>query len=112
MKVMDFGLWQGANHSDSSVYREDSQRRHSPKDALSCTDIYEAGHSLAQLKIRRVFLEATSERHSIAEWRLYAGTHKPVLAEALLKCLTNKARTLGTTLLPCLAPGNQGGEIF
>ncbi len=53
MKAMDFGSWQGApqgyflrgeNHSDSSVYREDSQRRHSPKDALSWSDIYEAGH--------------------------------------------------------------------
>ena len=44
MKAMDFGLWQGANHSDSAVYREDSQRRHGPKDALSCSDNYEADH--------------------------------------------------------------------
>ncbi len=44
MKAMDFGLWQGANHGDSSAYREDSQRRHGPKDALSCSDNYEADH--------------------------------------------------------------------
>jgi hypothetical protein len=39
MKAMDLVRGQGANHSDTGGYREDLQRRHRAKDALSCFDI-------------------------------------------------------------------------
>jgi hypothetical protein len=35
MKSMDFELGEGANHSDTSWYREDLQRSHGLKDTIS-----------------------------------------------------------------------------
>jgi hypothetical protein len=31
---MDFGSWQGANHSDTRRYRADLQRSHGPRGAV------------------------------------------------------------------------------
>jgi hypothetical protein len=39
MKAMDLASGLGANRSDTSWYREDLQRRHEAKDALSCFEI-------------------------------------------------------------------------
>jgi hypothetical protein len=44
MKPMDFVSGQGANRSDTRRYREDWQRSHGAKDAVSLTDIYETAH--------------------------------------------------------------------
>ena len=44
MKSMRFGSGQGANRSDTSWYREDLQRRHGPKGAISCVRICETGY--------------------------------------------------------------------
>jgi hypothetical protein len=44
MKSMRFVSGQGANRSDTSWYREDLQRRHGAKGAISCARIYEMGY--------------------------------------------------------------------
>jgi len=44
MKSMHFGSWQGAKRSDTGWYREDLQRRHGPKGAISCGCICEMGY--------------------------------------------------------------------
>jgi replicative superfamily II helicase len=44
MKAMDLASWLGANRSDTSWYREDLQRRHGAKDALSCSEISVAAY--------------------------------------------------------------------
>jgi hypothetical protein len=41
---MRFGSGQGANRSDTPWYREDLQRRHGPKGAISCGRICESGY--------------------------------------------------------------------
>jgi len=44
MKSMRFGSWQGANRSDAEWHREDLQRRHGPKGAISCAGMRETDH--------------------------------------------------------------------
>jgi hypothetical protein len=44
MKSMRFGSGLGANHSDASGHREDLQRRHESKGAISCGRNCETGY--------------------------------------------------------------------
>jgi hypothetical protein len=46
MKAMRFGSGQGANRSDAWWHREDLQRSHGPKGALSLAAISGTGHQL------------------------------------------------------------------
>lgn len=43
--MMRFGSGRGANHSDASWHREDLQRGHGPKGAISCAGTCEMGYS-------------------------------------------------------------------
>jgi hypothetical protein len=56
MKAMRCGSGQGANHTDTAWYREDLQRRHGLKGALSCAPICVTGHPGLTMELRRLVL--------------------------------------------------------
>jgi hypothetical protein len=57
MKSMRFGSWQGANRSDTYWYREDLQRRHGSKGAISCERVCEMGYR-AQIEACVLLMQA------------------------------------------------------